>query len=358
MISFPMIPGAEINLLLLLFLGFAVGVIKGFVGVGGGFLITPALIIIGYPANFATGTSLMWVVGSSIVGSLRHRELGNIDIKLGVIILASAMVGVEIGVHILNWVRDIGMAEEVVLLVSVVVLFIVGTYTLLETIKRKTQLDQMRKRGEDLPPQKAGLTSISQKLQKLNIPPMIHLKRANITISLWFMVIVGLLAGLLAGLIGVGGGFMMVPSMVYILGIPSFVAVGSDMFQIIFSGLYGAIRHTMSGNVEIFTAFVMILTAGIGVQLGALATKYARGVSMRFALSLAILFAVVGTILKLISYLMPADVTWLGTASIIVTFGGAGMVLVFILWLFVIGVLYKRGRKIPDWAVSLVARED
>ena len=358
MISFPMIPEVEISLLLLIFLGFAVGVIKGFVGVGGGFLVTPALIIIGLPASFATGTSLMWVVGSSIIGSLRHRELGNIDLKLGVIILVSAMGGVELGVRLLNWVRDIGIAEEVVLGVSIVILFVVGAYMLRESLKRKAQLDRMRKAGEKLPPPVAGLTTISQKLQKLNIPPMIHLKRAQITISLWLMVIIGIFTGILAGLMGVGGGFIMVPSMVYLLGIPSFVAVGTDMFQIIFSGLYGAIRHTMSGNVEIFTAFIMILASSVGVQLGALVTKYARGVSMRFTLGIAIFFAVIGSILKLLSFILPTDTTWLSTSSVIITFGGAGLVLVFILWLFIMGVSYQRGRPVPDWAVSLVARED
>jgi len=358
MISFPIIPGVEISLLLLIFLGFAVGVIKGFVGVGGGFLVTPALIIIGLPANFAAGTSLMWVVGSSIIGSLRHRELGNIDLKLGVIIIVSAMGGIELGVRLLNMVRDMGVAEEVVLTVSIVILLSVGTYMLCEALKRKAELDRMVKGDEKLPPPAAGLTSLSQKLQSLNIPPMIHLTRAKITISLWLIIIIGFFTGVLAGLMGVGGGFIMVPSMVYLLGITSFVAVGTDMFQIIFSGCYGALRHAMSGNVEIFTAFVMVLASGVGVQLGALATKYARGVSMRFVLGIAIMFAVIGSILKLLFFILPVDTAWLSTSSIVITFGGAALVLVLILWLFTIGVSYRRGHHVPDWAVSLVARED
>jgi len=358
MISFPTIPGVEINLFLLLFLGFAIGVISGFVGVSGGFLMTPALIVLGMPASFATGTSLMWVVGNCIVGSFRHRELGNIDVKLGMIILASAMAGVELGVRLLNWVRDIGIAEEVVLVVSVVILFIVGVYTLRETIRRKAQLDLIRKRGEKLPPSSIGLTKISRKLQELDIFPMVHLRRAKITISLWPLVMVGFFVGFLSGFMGVGGGFIMVPSMVYILGIPSFVAVGTDMFQIIFSGLYGAVRHTMSGNVEIFTAFIMILTSSIGVQMGAIATRYARGVSMRFTLSFSILFAIVGAILKLFFFTLPGAANWIDIASVITTFGGMVLVLVLILWLFIMGVSYQRGKKVPEWAVSLVAREN
>ncbi len=351
------ISGVELNLLLLIFLGFAVGTISGFSGAGGGFLMTPALIVLGLPASFATGTSLMWVAGNSIVGSFRHRELGNVDMKLAIITLFSMMSGLEIGVRLLNTVRDRGVANEAVLAASILVLLLVGAYTFRESMKRKKELDQMHKAGEKLPPPVAGLTLISRKLQSLKIPPMVHLKTAKLTMSLWVVAMVGIFIGTLAGFIGVGGGFIMVPSMVYIIGAPSFVAVGTNIFQEVFSASYGAIRHSMSGNVEIFTAFIMVLSASVGVQLGAQATKYLRGVSMRFTLSFAILFAAIGAILKLLYFTLP-ETNWLSAASIMTTFGGTGLVLALILWLFLMGLSYQRGRKIPDWAVSLVAREE
>jgi len=298
------------------------------------------------------------VVGNSIIGALRHRELGNIDLKLGAILVVSLVGGVEIGVRLLNMHRDMGFAEEVVLIVSIIVLLSVGIYMLRESFKRKAQLDKIIKGKKELPPQMAGLTSISQKLQRLNIPPMIYLPKAKITISLWLIVIVGLFTGILAGLIGVGGGFIMVPAMVYLLGIPSFIAVGTDIFQIIFSGLYGAVRHTMSGNVEILTVFIMILASGVGVQLGAIVTKYARGVSVRLTLGIAIMFVVLGAMLKLLSCILPAYATLLNNSSMAITFGGAGLVMVLILGLLIMGIFYQKGRHVPDWAVSLVARED
>ena len=148
MILSPLIPGVDVNLFLLIFIGIGAGILSGFTGVGGAFIVMPALIILGFPANFAVGTSLTWVVGNSIIGVFRHRSLGNVDIKLGLILLVAAMSGVEMGVRIVNWVRDIGLADEVVLLISICLLLIVGIYTLLECVKRKKHLDKILKKGE------------------------------------------------------------------------------------------------------------------------------------------------------------------------------------------------------------------
>ena len=115
MTTFPMIPGVEINIFLLVFLGLAVGVVSGFVGVGGGFFMTPALIVLGFPANFAVGTSLTWITGNAVIGALKHGRLGNVDVKLGLVITAAAMGGMEVGVRILNWAKDIGLTDEIVL---------------------------------------------------------------------------------------------------------------------------------------------------------------------------------------------------------------------------------------------------
>ena len=112
MITFPELPGVDINILLLVFVGFGAGILSGFAGVGGAFIVTPALIILGFPANFAVGTGLAWVMGSSIVGAFRHRKLGNVDVKLGLVILVAAMGGMEVGVRILNLTRDAGLVDE------------------------------------------------------------------------------------------------------------------------------------------------------------------------------------------------------------------------------------------------------
>ncbi|MBA7712830.1 hypothetical protein ES703_121820 [subsurface metagenome] len=357
MITFPMLPGVDINIFLLIFIGFGAGILSGFAGVGGAFVVTPALIVLGFPANFAVGTSLAWVVGNSVIAALGHRRLGNVDMKLGLVILVASISGMEVGVRILNWARNIGLADEVVLSISICMLLIVGTYTLLEGIRRKRELDKILTKKEKLPPIMRG-TPLSQKLQSINMPPMLHFAKSGVTISPWIILAIGFFIGMLAGLIGVGGGFIMMPSLVYLIGLRSFMAVGTDLFQIIFSAAYGSIRHTMSGNVIIFAAFIMVVASSIGVRFGVLVTRYVRGVSVRIILGISILLFAAGAILKLSSILLEKAITWLEIGSLAVTFGSMGLTVIMILALYLAAYRYRSGKHVPMWVESLVAKED
>ena len=348
--------GIDINILLLVFTGLGAGVLSGFAGVGGGFIVTPALIILGFPAHLAVGTSLTWVAGNSIIGAFRHRRLGNVDMKLGMVVILAVMGGVEVGVRIINKVREAGLADEVVLSLSICMLLIVGSYMLLESLKRKKHLDKMLEKGEKTPGMRA--TALSRKLQSINIPPMLHFTKSGVTISLWVISAIGFTIGMIMGIIGVGGGFIMVPALVYIFGIPSFMAVGTDLFQIIFSAAYGSIRHTMSGNVIILVALIMVVASSIGVQFGALVTRYVRGVSVRFVLAISILIAAIGAILKLLDFLLGEASTWSGMGSLAVTFGGMGLAVIMISALFIMAIRYRHGHYIPIWVKSLVTREN
>ena len=349
--------GVDINIFLLIFIGLSAGILSGFAGVGGAFVVTPALIILGFPANFAVGTALAWVTGNSVVAVLRHRKLGNVDMKLGSVLAVAVMSGMEVGVRILNWTRDMGLADEVVLSISICILIIVGSYTLLECSRRKRQLDKMLEKEKRLPPAMSA-TSLSLKLQAINIPPVLHFAKSGVTISLWIMLAGGFFIGTLAGVIGVGGGFIMVPSLVYLIGIPSFIAVGTDLFQIVFSSSYGCIRHAMSGNVLILVAFIMLVASCIGVQFGVWTTRYVRGLSVRSVLGILIIICAVGAILKLADVLLGEPAAWLEVSSVAVTFGGMGIVLILICALFMIGFRYSHGRHIPTWSKPFVARED
>jgi len=357
MITFPELPGIDINILLLIFIGLGAGILSGFAGVGGAFIVTPALIILGFPANFAVGTALAWIAGNSVIAVLRHRKLGNVDTKLGLVMVVAAMGGMEVGVRILNWTRDTGLVDEVVLSISICLLLIVGIYTLVECSRRKRYLDNLLVKNEKLPPA-MRVTSLSQKLHRINIPPMLHFAKSGVTISLWIVLAVGFFVGMLAGVIGVGGGFIMVPSLVYLIGLPSFMAVGTDLFQIIFSASYGCIRHTMSSNVVIFAALIMLVASSIGVQFGVSATHYVRGVAVRCVLGISTLICATGAILKLANILLGETITSLEVGSLIVTFGGIGLIVTMILALFVIATRYHSGRQIPSWIESLVAKEN
>lgn len=357
MITFPVMPGVEINLFLLALIGLGAGILSGFTGVGGAFVITPALIVLGFPANFAVGTSLAWVLGNSATGALRHGKLGNVDVKLGLVFLVATIIGVEVGVRILNRAGDIGLADQAVLSISICVLILVGIYMLSESIMRKGKLDKMLARKEKLPPAMRA-TVLSQKFQNINLPPRLHFASSGVTISLWIILAIGFFIGVLSGIIGVGGGFIMVPSLVYLVGLPSFMAVGTSLFQVIFSAAYGSIRHAISGNVIIFAAVIMVVASSIGVLFGATVTRYVRGVSVRMVLGISALLAAVGAILKLSSLLLEEAATWLQTGSLAVIFGGLGLTLIMIIALFITALRYHRGKRIPAWVESLVAKVD
>lgn len=356
MITFPMLPGTEINLFLLILIGLGAGILSGFTGVGGAFIITPALIVLGFPANFAVGTSLAGVLGNSLVGTFRHGRLGNVDVKLGLLLLVATIGGVEVGVRILNRVGATGLADTAVLSISICMMLIVGVYTLSESIIRKRKLDRMLARKEKLPLDMRA-TFLSRRFQGINLPPRLRFVGSGVEMSLWIILAIGFLVGLLSGAIGVGGGIIMVPSLIYLVGLSSFMAVGTSLFQIIFSAAYGSIRHTASGNVIIFAAFIMVLASSIGVLFGASVTRYVRGVSVRMVLGISALLAAAGAILKL-SSLRLEGVDWLSTSSLAVTFGGLGLILIMIIALFIIAIRYQRGRHIPGWVESLVAKAD
>ena len=153
--------------------------------------------------------------------------------------------------------------------------------------------------------------------------------------------------GLIGGFIGVGGGFVRMPSMIYFIGVPSILAVGTDLFEIIISGAYGLIRHTMSGNVVIEISVVMLLGACIGAQIGALATRYVRGLSIRYILAYSVILSAIGSIIKLVYLHTGSTISWMQTAANILTFGSAGLLMVMVLGLFIFGVMYRNGRRVP-----------
>lgn len=357
MITFPILPGIEINLFLLIFIGFTVGIVGAFIGVGGGYMITPALMVLGFPANFAVGVGISHITAKSFIATVRHKQLGNVDAKLGILMIAGTMAGVEIGVRLLNWVRDHGVADEAVLTASIIVMLIIGGYIVWESTKSKAKLDEMAQQRERLP-RDMQLSSIPQRLQGIEIPPMIHFAKSRLTISLWAVLAVGFFTGILAGFMGVGGGFVRVPSLVYLIGMPSIIAVGTDLFEIIISGGYSIIRHTMSGNVIIYAAVLMVFGASVGAQIGAIGTRYVRGVSVRYVLGYSVLLASLGSMFKLAHILIGENISWLQKGAQVIIFGSMVILVVMIVALILMAAIYRRGGKIPVLAESLVLERE
>lgn len=294
--DFP-IAGVTVDPIALVVIGFLVGVLGGFFGVGGGFLAAPFMFWIGVPMNFVVGTDLAHMTGKSIVAFKRHRALGHVDVKLGLVMVAGTTVGVEIGAQIIEALEARQTVDLVVGVLYVTILLLVTAFTSFEAIRSLRMIQKEKMDVKDV----VGFKGIARKIYSIRIPPMVSFPASGIeSISLWTVVLVGLITGLLAGMLGVGGGFVRMPMLVYVLGIPTHVAVGTDLFEIIFSAGYGTLTHALKGNVDIIMALVMQTGAAIGAQIGAVSTQYFTGPRIRLFFSFLPLLGALMVILRLL----------------------------------------------------------
>jgi len=265
--------------------GFIIGVLGGFFGVGGSFIAGPALRLIGLPWNMAVGTDLAHILGKSIVAARKHRALGNIDVKLGFIMAIGTVVGAETGAQLIEWLKHRGEVNLVVSIVSIVVYLSISTFMAWESYK--TLQGQRARAKSGAAPRKAdenAFSHVTRRIQRFHLPPMISLPTAGIErISLWTILGVAFVGGLFSGFLGGGAGYIRMPAMVYLLGIPTHLAIGTDLFEIIISASYATFSHAMKGNVDILIALVMHTGAAVGAQIGAMLTQLFRGPKIRLA---------------------------------------------------------------------------
>jgi uncharacterized membrane protein YfcA len=354
MITFSEIPGTDISIPLLVFIGFTIGIVGGFIGVGGGFMVTPALIVLGFPANFAVGTDTTHIAGKSIIATLRHSQLGNVDVKLGLIMAVGTVAGAEGGVRFINWLQARGIGEQVVLAASLCLMATIAILTYRETMAARRRMEAIKAAGKAIPRDEQA-SGIAKKLQSIPLWPMIYLPTSRVVVSFWTVTVIGAFTGFLSGFFGVGGGFIRVPALIYLLGMPSLIAVGTDLFSIIISSGYSTIRHGMSHNVVIFAAFIMIFGAAIGAQIGALGTAYVRGPGIRLILAVAVTIGAAGAALKLVDVLTDQSYAFLDTGSKIIAFGGMGILVSLIIALVGMAVVLQRARiSAPSWAETLI----
>ena len=287
--NFP-IAGVEISPVYLVAVGFVVGILGGFFGVGGSFLAGPALFTVGVPMNFVVGTDLAHIVGKSIVAARKHRALGNIDLKLGVIMVVGTIGGVEVGAQFIQWLKRSAHIDSVVGAAFVAILLGISAFMTWESVK--TLRAQRRSRrsgtaastgvvpGRDV----SAMAHIAQAVHRIRLPPFVSLPVSGIPrISIWAIIGVAFIGGLFSGFLGGGAGYIRMPAMVYVLGIPTHIAVGTDLFEIIISAGYGTVSHALKGNVDILIALVMHTGAAIGAQMGATLTQYFAGPRIRMA---------------------------------------------------------------------------
>jgi uncharacterized membrane protein YfcA len=274
---------SHINPIYLVVIGFLIGVLGGFFGVGGSFIAGPALRAVGIDWNFAVGTDLAHIVGKSVVAAKRHRALGNVDLRLGLIMAIGTIAGAEIGAQLIEVFKRQGNVNFVVSMVSIVIYASISVFMIWESWKT---LRAVKRRGGQTPRGKAdesAFSNVTRAIHRLRVPPMIELPESGITVSLWLILFVAFIGGLFSGFLGGGAGYIRMPSMVYILGVPTHLAVGTDLFEIIISASYGTFTHALKGNVDILIALVMNTGAAVGAQLGAVSTQYFAGPKIRLA---------------------------------------------------------------------------
>ncbi|GEO81646.1 sulfite exporter TauE/SafE family protein [Pararhodospirillum oryzae] len=278
------LPIAEmsVNALLILGMGGLVGYLSGLFGVGGGFLLTPLLILYGVPPAVAVGTQANQIVASSIAGVLAHMRRGNVDIKMGVVLLIGGLVGSVVGVWLFALLRQLGQIDLAISLAYVVFLGLVGGLMFLESV---LSLLRRHKGGGGAVARGPGRHTWMH-----GLPFKMRFRRSKLYISVLLPLGIGVLGGVLAAVMGVGGGFVMVPAMIYLLGMPTQVVVGTSLFQIIFvAGTTAVLQASFNRTVDVFLALLLLAGAVFGAQAGARAGARLRGEQLRVLLALLVL---------------------------------------------------------------------
>lgn len=274
------LPIAEVsvNIFLLLGLGGGVGLLSGLFGVGGGFLMTPLLIFIGIPPAVAVATEANQIVASSISGVLAHWRRGNVDVKMGLALLLGGVIGSAFGVWLFTFLRGLGQLDLVIRLSYVVFLGIIGTLMLIESVRA------MMARNTQAPPKRHTHTWMH------GLPFKMRFRRSRLYISAILPVSIGFLVGLLAAIMGVGGGFVMVPAMIYLLGMPTAVVVGTSLFQIIFVTANVTLLQSVTNHaVDVVLALLLLIGGVIGAQFGARMGARLHGEQLRGLLALLVI---------------------------------------------------------------------
>ena len=287
------LPIAElsVNIFLLLSLGGIVGFLSGMFGLGGGFLMTPLLIFIGIPTNVAVATSANQIVASSISGTLGHWRQGQVDFKMGCILLIGALFGSILGIWIFKILVITGQLDTVIAILYFTLLISIGLLMLIES--SQVIRDRIRKK------------TVKKKIHYHNwahkLPFKMRFYKSKLYISIIPPILLGFIIGILSAVMGIGGAFILIPAMIYFLGMPTSKVIGTSLFQIIFiTALVTLLHATTTFAVDALLAFVLIISSVIGAQFGVITATKLRGEDIRALLAVIVLIVAVKIALDLL----------------------------------------------------------
>ncbi|WP_457647024.1 sulfite exporter TauE/SafE family protein [Profundibacter sp.] len=275
------LPIAEVsvNIFLLFGLGGLVGILSGMFGVGGGFLMTPMLFFIGIPPAVAVATEANQIVASSFSGVLAHLKRKTVDLKMGTVLLIGGLIGAYLGILLFNYLKSLGQVDLLVKLSYVVFLGIIGSLMFIESLRAIMRA------------KKTGTAAVRRKHNWIHaLPFKMKFRASGLYISAIPPFMVGIMVGVLAAIMGVGGGFVMVPAMIYVLGMPTKVVIGTSLFQIIFVTAFTTMMHaTTNFTVDVVLAVILLVGGVIGAQIGARLGVKMKSEQLRILLALMVL---------------------------------------------------------------------
>ncbi|TYL37005.1 permease [Natronococcus pandeyae] len=302
--------------------GFMVGVFFGFFGMGGSFLVTPALLILGYSAPVAIGSSMAFVFGTAVIATMKHHDVGQVDYKLGALMFVGIALGIEAGKVLVYGLEAIGRAELVVGTAYVLLLAAIGALFVRSALKQSSDADNDDSDDDDIP-------EIAKTIKSYNIPPMVTLTDGS-KASLWTISGVGGGVGIVSGFLGVGGGFIRMPAIYYLIGVPLAAAVGTSLFGALMSGAVGAFTYGLDGVVDLGIVTGLLAGSALGARIGSAATAYVdeADVTIYFGIMLLLASLAVG-LGELANWLaMPV----LDTVSFVLLVGSSAFVTVIIFY--------------------------
>ena len=278
------IAGLPINVFILMFLGLVVGFLSGMFGVGGGFLMTPMLILMGIPPAVAVASEANHILAASVSGFLAHMRRANVDFLMGFILLLGGVLGSIIGVFLLKYLLSIGQEKLFISLSYILILIFVGFWMLAESVSSIKKI------------YKGKRNKLHEHIWLHGLPFKIKFRKSHLYISVLPPIFIGLLVGILSSIMGIGGGFILVPAMIYILGMPTQVVIGTSLLQIVFVTTVSTIMHAyINQTVDVVLSSLLLIGAVVGAQIGTKAMGLLRGEQIRFLL--AIIIIIVASIL-------------------------------------------------------------